>query len=80
MGQRDQKPPLGLVAAPASLNGSPPPLLDEDADAEDPAVLVDWDVLTLSAEASETWNRLVSAPPRDLPAVRALLNMPAPRL
>ena len=40
--------------------------------------LTSRDRLVLDAEAQATWEKLLDRPPRDLPDIRALLDMPAP--
>lgn len=62
--------------------GSPPATASAAAPADDPegddVPLTSRAGLLLDAEEQATWERLLDRPPRDLPDIRALLDMPAP--
>ena len=60
-------------STPAAVSAAVPADNPERADA-----LTSRDGLVLDAEAQATWEKLLDRPPRDLPDIRALLDMPAP--
>lgn len=72
----------GLVVDPSIQPGSPPAAASAATTADNPedadAPLTSRAGLVLDAEAQATWERLLDRPPRDLPDIRALLDMPAP--
>lgn len=73
---------LGLVVDANAQPGSSPAVASAAAPADDPegddAPLASRAGLLLDAEEQATWERLLDRPPRDLPDIRALLDMPAP--
>lgn len=71
-----------LMDGASNQPGSSPAVASAAAPADDPegddAPLTSRAGLLLDAEAQATWERLLDRPPRDLPDIRALLDMPAP--
>lgn len=80
----DPAPPegvLNVVVGKGIQPGSPPPAASAATPADSPEradSLTSRDGLVLDAEAQATWEKLLDRPPRDLPDIRALLDMPAP--
>lgn len=72
---------LNFVVGEGIRPGSPPAAASAAAPADNPEradALTSRDGLVLDAEAQATWEKLLDRPPRDLPDIRALLDMPAP--
>ena len=81
----DPVPPEGvldLVVGASIQPGSSPAVISAAAPADNPegddAPLTSRAGLLLDPEEQATWERLLDRPPRDLPDIRALLDMPAP--
>ena len=72
---------LDLLVGEGIQPGSPPAAVSVAAPADNPEradALTSRDGLVLDAEARATWEKLLDRPPRDLPDIRALLDMTAP--